>query len=134
MTDCCDTFPGQYENQSTLARPTLHSSPRMVTNSSSVIAGGRRLMTTFSPCGGAFTRGAFGASLEDWPPVTPFVFLDSSCGVPMAVELRAQLFLSRCDGCDWVCIWSTEIRPTRWVVIRGVCVSESPFSWVVFGG
>jgi hypothetical protein len=37
----------------------------MVMNSSSVIAGGKRLTTTFSPCAGAFVLGAFGASAED---------------------------------------------------------------------
>jgi hypothetical protein len=57
----------------------------MVTNSSSVMAGGKRLTTTFSPWEGALALGAFAASLDDWATAAPFGFRESSCGVPMAV-------------------------------------------------
>ncbi len=57
----------------------------MVMNSSSVMAGGRRLTTIFSPCAGTLALGALAASLEDWAAAAPFGFRESSCGVLMAV-------------------------------------------------
>ena len=49
MTYCCETLPGQKVSQSTLPFPGFHSSPKIFRNSSSVIPGGKRRMTIFSP-------------------------------------------------------------------------------------
>lgn len=63
MTHSLDTLPGAYESQSTFPLLSSQSGPRIVTNSSCVMAGGSRRITSFSPSFCAFGFDGFGASL-----------------------------------------------------------------------
>jgi hypothetical protein len=92
-----DTLPGLKDLQSTLPLPSIHSSPRIAQNSSSVRPGGRRRTSTFFPVAEdlLFLVASPAPLLAGGRPSVPrdavegVAMLQATAGLVLAVELDA---------------------------------------------